>query len=57
MNTNAKAIVGAVLGLSWVTNTVMAQQAEADKPRQEFKGPVQIDSPSSLNHRCISSHP
>jgi alpha-galactosidase len=28
--------------MSWVANAVMAQQAGAGKPRQEFKGPVKV---------------
>ncbi len=36
------AIVGAVMGLSLVTNAVTAQQAGASNPRQEFKGPVKV---------------
>jgi hypothetical protein len=43
MNTKLTiAIVGAVVGLAWVTNAVMAQQAAGSKPRQEFKGPVKV---------------
>jgi hypothetical protein len=43
MNTKTRiAIVGAVVCGSFVTNAVMAQQAEAVKPRQEFKGPVKV---------------
>ena len=38
----ATAIVGAVVGITLVTNAVMAQQAGADKPRQKFKGPVKV---------------
>jgi len=42
---NAKttsAIVGAVVAMSLVANTVMAQQAATGKPRQEYKGPVKV---------------
>ena len=43
MNTKSTtAIVGALVGLSLVTNAVMAQQAEASKPRQKFQGPVKV---------------
>jgi hypothetical protein len=43
MNTKSTiAIVAAVVGLSFVTNAVMAQQAEAGKPRPEFQGPVKV---------------
>jgi alpha-galactosidase len=31
-----------LVGLSFVTNAVMAQQAAGGKPRQEFKGPVKV---------------
>jgi len=36
------AMVGAVVAMSLVANAVLAQQAEAGKPRQEFKGPVRV---------------
>jgi len=36
------AMVGAVVAMSLVTNAVLAQQAEAGKPWQEFKGPVKV---------------
>ena len=43
MNTKTtRAIVGAVVAMSLVANAVMAQQAGAGKPRQEFKGPVKV---------------
>jgi len=43
MNTKtSSAIVGAVVAISLVANAVMAQQTEAGKPRQEFKGPVKV---------------
>ena len=43
MNTKTtSAIVGAVVAMSLVANAVMAQQAEAGKPQQEFKGPVKV---------------
>jgi len=35
-------MVGAVVAMSLVTNAVLAQQAEAGKPWQEFKGPVKV---------------
>jgi len=35
-------IVGAVVGMSLVTNAVMTQQAEAGKPQDQFKGPVKV---------------
>jgi hypothetical protein len=37
-----RAVVGAVVAMSLVANAVMAQQAGAGKPRQEFKGPVKV---------------
>ena len=43
MNTKTtSAIVGAVVAMSLVANAVIAQQAGAGKPRQEFKGPVKV---------------
>ena len=43
MNTKTtRAIVGAVVAMSLVANAVMAQQAGAGKPQQEFKGPVKV---------------
>ncbi len=36
------AIVGAMVAMSLVANTVMAQQAETDRPLQDFKGPVKV---------------
>jgi hypothetical protein len=43
MNTKtARATVGAVVAMSLAANAVLAQQAEAGKPRQEFKGPVKV---------------
>ncbi len=43
MNTKTTAaIVGALVGMSLVTNAVVAQQAETGKPPQEFTGPVKV---------------
>jgi hypothetical protein len=43
MNTKTtSAIVGAVVAISLMANAVMAQQAEASKPRQAFKGRVKV---------------
>ena len=41
-NQTTSAIIGAVVAMSLVANAVMAQQAGAGKPRQEFKGPVKV---------------
>ena len=35
-------MVGAVVAMSLVAGAVLAQQAGAGKPRQEFKGPVKV---------------
>ncbi len=37
-----RAIVGAVVAMSWAMSAVMAQPAEAGQPRPEFKGPVKV---------------
>lgn len=43
MNTKTTiAVIAAVVGLSLATNGVLAQQAEAGKPAQEFQGPVKV---------------
>ena len=43
MNTKTtSAVVGAVVAMSLVVNAVSAQQAEAGKPRQKFKGPPKV---------------
>ncbi len=43
MNTNTtSAIVGAMVAMSLVANVVMAQQAEAGRSLQDFKGPVKV---------------
>ena len=36
------AMVGAVVAMLLVANVVLAQQAGAGEPRQEFKGPVKV---------------
>jgi hypothetical protein len=36
------AVIGAVVAMSLAANAVMAQQAVAIKPQQEFKGPVKV---------------
>jgi hypothetical protein len=38
----ATAMIAAVVGLTWMTNTVLAQQTGADKSQQKFKGPVKV---------------
>jgi alpha-galactosidase len=43
MNTKiTMTIVSAVVGIALVTNVMLAQQAEASRPRQKFKGPVKV---------------
>jgi hypothetical protein len=37
-----RAVVGAVVALAVMANAVMAEQAGAGTPRQEFKGPVKV---------------
>ena len=50
------AIVGAVVAMSLVANAVMAQQAVAGKPRQEFKGPVKVSfSPGSRTWKGMAA--
>ena len=43
MNTKTtSAIVGVLVAMSLAVNAMMAQQAGAGKPQQEFKGPVKV---------------
>jgi len=37
-----RAIVGAVVAMSLMTNAVMARQAGTGKPQERFKGPVKV---------------
>ena len=37
-----RAVVGAVVALAVMANAVMAEQAGAGTPRQEFKGPIKV---------------
>jgi hypothetical protein len=41
-NQITRAIIGAVITMSLAANAAMAQQAEAGKPQDQFKGPVKV---------------